>query len=86
MYDPYVLQWGKVTFTMEVSLGNIGVAVSVLTAMIGGLWKMQHYLDQKLSWLDEMYYFWCKENGRRVPDALAKKFVKANGDTKDSLR
>ena len=69
-------------FTMEVTLGNVGVAVAVCSTIIGALWRMKAYLDEKFSWVDEMYFEHCRETGKRIPRALADKFVKANGDSK----
>jgi len=70
-----VVQW-----SMEITLGNVLVALSVIITGVIGAVKGLRFLERRFDWLDEMYYFWCKENGRRVPDSLAKKFVKANGD------
>ena len=65
---------------MQITLGNALVAVSIILTGIIGMWKAMTWLEKRFEWVDEMYYFWCKENGRRVPESLAKKFVKPNGN------
>lgn len=64
---------------MQITMGNVLVAIAVISTGVGGMFKAMRFLEKRFEWVDEMYYFWCKENGRRVPDSLARKFVKPNG-------
>lgn len=80
-----IYEFSRVQFTMEVTLGNIGVAVSICATMVGGLWRLKAYLDEKFSWVDELYFEHCKEVGKRIPRKLADKFVKPNGNGKKEI-
>jgi len=75
--------WG-VQWSMQITLGNVLVAISVAGGITVSVHKIMRFLDKRFDWIDEMYFMYCKDHGLRVPKYLQDKFVKANGGNGDT--
>src|SRR5208283_1007121 len=76
--------WG-VEWSMQITLGNVLVAMSVASGIIVSAHKIMRFLEKRFDWIDEMYFMYCKEHQKRVPKYLQDKFVKVNGDTEEEI-
>jgi len=73
-----------VDITMQITLGNIGVALTVLlgtAATLGFLIKFGSKLVLYLDLMFRMMAWWSHQTGYPIPKEIAEKYAKINGNT-----
>jgi hypothetical protein len=72
-------------FTNDVSLGNILIVLSILSVGFGlavMLTKFFSRVYEMFGWLMEMYFHFCQENGKPIPNWLYQRYRTINGNSK----
>ena len=72
-------------FTNEVTLGNLLIVLTIISVGLGLATMFARFfarIYEMFGWVMEMYFHFCQEQGKPIPDFLYQKYRTINGNSK----